>query len=111
MFVHDDPEKLGAAVAQRIAVMAGQAIAARGMFRVALSGGETPRRCYEYLRNLAVDWPHVQVCFGDERRLPRGDSGRNDRMAGESLLKYADIPPGNVHPIPAEHFDRAAWPG
>ena len=102
VFVHDDPEGLSAAVAQRVAELAAQAIAARGVFHVALAGGETPRRCYEKLRHLPVDWTHVQVYFGDERCLPAGDVGRNDRMAREALLKHVAIPPGNVHAIPAE---------
>src|SRR3989338_10093685 len=87
IFVHDDSEGLSAAVAQRIAELAAQAIAARGVFHVALAGGETPRRCYEKLRDLTIDWVHVQVYFGDERCLPSGDAHRNDRMAFDTLLK------------------------
>ena len=108
VFVHDDPEGLSAAVAQRVAELAAQAIAARGVFHVALAGGETPRRCYEKLRHLPVDWTHVQVYFGDERCLPAGDAGRNDRMAREALLKHVAIPPDNVHAIPAELGARVA---
>jgi 6-phosphogluconolactonase len=99
--VHDDLEQLSAAVARRIAELAAEAIAARGMFRVALAGGETPRRCYEKLRHLRVDWPHVQVYFGDERCLPDGDARRNDSMASGALLEHAAIPRENIHSIPA----------
>jgi len=108
VFVHDDPEGLSAAVAQRVAELAAQAIAARGVFHLALAGGETPRRCYEKLRHLPVDWTHVQVYFGDERCLPAGDAGRNDRMAREALLKHVAIPPDNIHSIPAELGARVA---
>lgn len=108
VFVHDDPDQLGAAVAQRIADMAAQAIAVRGVFRIALAGGETPRRCYEKLRDLAVDWAHVQVYFDDERCLPDGDVQRNDRMAFDALLKHVAIPPDNIHAIPAELGAREA---
>ncbi len=108
VFVHDDLEYLSAAVAQRIAELAAQAIAARGVFHVALAGGETPRRCYEKLRHLPVDWEHVQVYFGDERCLPVGDSQRNHTMVSETLLEHVAIPPGNVHAIPAELGARAA---
>src|SRR3990167_2681182 len=89
--VHDDPEELSVAVAHRIADMAAQAIAVRGVFRIAWEGGEPPRRCYEKLRDLAVDWAHVQVYFGDERCLPDGDAQRNDRMAFDVLLKHVEI--------------------
>jgi len=100
--VHDEMEQLGAAVAQRVAELASQAIAARGTFHVALAGGETPRRCYEKLRHLPVDWAHVQVYFGDERCLPAGDAQRNDHMAYGALLGQVAIPSTNIHAIPSE---------
>jgi len=100
--VHDAPEDMGAAVARRVVELAAQAIASRGVFHVALAGGETPRTCYEKLRSLPIEWQHVQVYFGDERCLPAGDARRNDAMARETLLANVAIPPGNIHAIPAE---------
>src|SRR5574340_347182 len=108
VFVHEDPEELGAAVAQRVAELAAQAIASRGAFHIGLAGGETPRRCYEKLRHLPVDWEHVQVYFGDERCLPAGDARRNDAMARETLLGHVAIPSDNIHVIPAELGAREA---
>jgi 6-phosphogluconolactonase len=108
VFVHDDLDNLSAAIAQRIAELATQAIAARGVFHLALAGGETPRRCYQKMRKLAIDWSHVQVYFGDERCLPCGDTQRNDSMARESLLDHIPIPPANIHSIPAELGAREA---
>lgn len=102
VIVHDDLDELSATVAQRIAELAAQAIAARGSFHVALAGGETPRRCYQKLRDLAIDWPHVNLYFGDERCLPAGDASRNDSMVRETLLDHVTIPPANIHMIPAE---------
>jgi 6-phosphogluconolactonase len=102
VFIHDDLDDLSAAVAQRIAESAAQAIAARGVFRVALAGGEAPRRCYEKLRYLPIDWVHVQIYFGDERCLPKGDAQRNDTMTRDALLGYLAIPQANIHAIPAE---------
>lgn len=108
VFVHDDLDELSAAVAQRIAELATQAIAARGVFYLALAGGETPRRCYQKLYKLAIDWSRVQVYFGDERCLPDGDARRNDSMARELLLDHVPIPPANIHSIPAEFGAREA---
>lgn len=102
VFIHDDLDKLSIVVAWRVAELAEQAIAVRGGFRMALAGGETPRRCYEKLRGLTIDWAHVQIYFGDERCLPKGDAQRNDTMVRDILLKHIDIPPGNIHAIPAE---------
>ncbi len=102
MFVHDDPMLLGAAVAERIFRLADEAIAERGVFHLALAGGETPRRCYEQLRHHAIDWPHVQIYFGDERCLPNGDANRNDSMARAALFDHIALPVGNIHCIQAE---------
>lgn len=108
VFIHEDMDGMSAAVARRIAESAARAIAARGVFRIALAGGETPRRCYEKLRNLDINWSHVHVYFGDERCLPSGDEQRNDSMAEQALLKHVAIPPDNVHAIPAGHGVRSA---
>lgn len=102
VFVHDDLDSLSLAVAKRIAAAAAQAIMARGVFHLVLAGGETPRRCYEKLRHLPIDWKHVEVYFGDERCLPKEDLLRNDTMALHALLKHVAIPPDGIHAVPVE---------
>jgi len=102
VFIYDDLDELSLAVAQRIAAAAAQAITARGIFHLVLAGGETPRRCYEKLRSLAIDWTHVQLYIGDERCLPKGDAQRNDSMIRATLLEHIFIPQDNVHFIPSE---------
>ena len=99
---HENAAALAAGVAQRVAELAAQAIGARGEFRLALAGGETPRRCYEQLRHLPIQWSHVQIFFGDERCLPVGNEQRNDTMAFAALLDHVAIPPENIHTIAAE---------
>jgi 6-phosphogluconolactonase len=102
VFVHDDLEAMSATVARRISELASSAISQRGIFRIALAGGETPGRCYEKLRDLSVDWAHVHIYFGDERCLPIGDVNRNDSMVREILLKHINIRTANVNAISAE---------
>ncbi|MDP1594745.1 MAG: 6-phosphogluconolactonase [Gallionella sp.] len=102
VFIHDDTEVLSTAVARRIAALAAEAIAARGVFHLALAGGETPRRCYEKLRHHTIDWNQVHLYFGDERCLPDGDASRNDSMARAALLNHVAPPQANIHCIPAE---------
>ncbi|HET7833190.1 MAG TPA: 6-phosphogluconolactonase [Gallionella sp.] len=106
--VYDDLEDLSAAVAQRIAQIGAWALGEHGMFRIALAGGDTPRRCYELLQGASIDWKRVEVYFGDERCLPRGDVGRNDRMAYDTLLGHIGVSPANVHAIQAERGARIA---
>ena len=81
---------------------AAQAIAARGAFRIVLSGGSTPRNVYRMLRDAATDWSAWQVYFGDERCLPADDAERNSRMARSVWLSHVDIPVGQIHEIPCE---------
>ena len=62
--------------------------AGRG-FTIALSGGETARRCYEHLADWEaspVDWMATEVYWGDERCVPFDDPASNYRLAREALL-------------------------
>ncbi len=102
VILHEDLTSLSQVVAQRIAELSESAIEARGLFRIALAGGESPRRCYETLRELPLDWMRVYVYFGDERCLPQGDAQRNDTMAYQTLLNHVAIPAEHIHVIPAE---------
>jgi 6-phosphogluconolactonase len=86
----------------RIRTAASSAIGARGVFRIVLAGGNTPRAIYQSLRKAITDWTKWQVYFGDERCLPAGDPQRNSRMARDTLLDQVPIPRANVHAIPAE---------
>jgi 6-phosphogluconolactonase len=59
-------------------------------YSIALSGGDTARRCYERLADDAgsqIDWWKVDVYWGDERCVPLDDPDSNHRLARESLLE------------------------
>lgn len=62
---------------------------------IALSGGETARRCYVALREEPVDWLMVDVFFGDERKVPVESEDSNEGMARRVLLDY--VQPRAVH--------------
>ncbi len=85
-----------------------QAITERGVFRIALAGGTTPRKIYERLRNADADWAAWHVYFGDERCLPPEHADRNSRMAELAWLNHVPIPRGQIHPIHAESGAEAA---
>ncbi len=97
-----DADALGGFAALVTAQAAAEAIAARGVFHLVLAGGNTPRLCYEKLRDMHVDWSRVHIWFGDERCLPVGDAERNDRMADETLLSHVAIPESHIHRMQAE---------
>jgi 6-phosphogluconolactonase len=75
-----------------------KALGARGEFRVALSGGNTPRPVYTRLATIARDlpWERVLITFGDERCVPPEDEQSNFRMARETLFLPAGVPERSV---------------
>lgn len=59
-------------------------------FCLALSGGDTARRCYERLADLgatAIDWWRVNIFWGDERCVPADSEDSNQRLGREALLE------------------------
>jgi len=100
--VQDGPAAVIAEASRRIDAAARESIGRNGVFRIVLSGGETPRRLYEALAASTQDWDAWQVYFGDERCLPADDAGRNSRMAAQAWLGRVGLPAAQVHPIPAE---------
>ena len=94
---------------------AAEAVAQRGWFRVALSGGSTPRGLHQALAGETTDvelkqrvktipWAKTVVYFGDERYVPPDHPDSNYRMARETLLNLVPIPPEQIHPMPT-NFD------
>jgi 6-phosphogluconolactonase len=59
-------------------------------FSIALSGGDTARRCYEQLAADGadqLDWWQVDVYWGDERCVPPDSPDSNERLVREALLE------------------------
>ncbi|MCC7325888.1 MAG: 6-phosphogluconolactonase [Burkholderiales bacterium] len=93
--------------ARFIAAQAAAAIAARGRFTLAVSGGRTPWQMLRALASESVDWTNVHVFQVDERVAPPGDPDRNLTHIRDSLLTRVAIPRANVHPMPVEATDLA----
>ena len=74
------------------------ALGERGEFRIALSGGNTPRPIYAEFGRLAreLPWERVRFTFGDERCVPPEDAQSNYRMARESLFDSCAIPEKSI---------------
>lgn len=104
--VFEGCDELSRAAAERVVRLANEAIERRGRFVVALAGGTTPRYTYERLAGAPyrwqMPWNDVHVCFGDERMVPPTDDASNYRMAYDALLKYVDVPPGQIHRVPTQ---------
>ncbi len=105
-WTYPDATSLARAAAEHFVTLAAEAIAARGRFAVALSGGSTPYATYTLLASddfaARVDWPRVHVFWGDERCVPPDHPESNFRLAEEALLSRVPIPPGNLHRVRGE---------
>ena len=81
-----DREALAAALAGEIKVDLEEAIAARGATSLVVSGGKTPARLFEQLRDEKVDWTRTWVTLADERWVETTSEDSNERLVRENLL-------------------------
>jgi 6-phosphogluconolactonase len=93
-------------VATRLADVAQEAIAARGRFSFALSGGSTPKALYQLLASTGwkerFEWEKIDILFGDERAVAPDDALSNFKMADEALLQHV---PARVFRMEGERED------
>jgi 6-phosphogluconolactonase len=112
LVISPDNESLNRKAAEYFVAAAREAIAARGRFTVALSGGSTPKTLYEMLASppwrTQIDWGNVHVFWGDERMVPPDDNESNYRMTNLALLSKVPVVAANVHRVVTEVGDADA---
>lgn len=119
--IFPDDDAVATAAARLIAAEARRAVAARGRFLMAVSGGRTPWAMLARLAAENVPWDCVHVFQVDERLAPDGDPDRNLTHLQMSV-RQAPLPPENIHAMPvavadvdegAREYERtlAAWCG
>jgi len=106
--VFDDDDSVARAGAVAIASDARAAVALRGQFLLAVSGGRTPWVMLRALASEDVPWTGVHIFQVDERVAPAGDPDRNLTHLRESLLERVPLPPGQIYAMPVESPDLAA---
>jgi 6-phosphogluconolactonase len=106
--VFSDAEAVARKAATLVAAEARAAVAARGQFVMAVSGGHTPWLMLRALAQEEVPWNAVHVVQVDERVAPAGDPDRNLTHLRESLLEHAPLSPERIHPMPVESADLEA---
>lgn len=74
----------------------------KGVFNVALSGGNTPKVFFEILSQLQIPWDKIRFFFTDERYVPVDSSENNYHMADQYLFSKISIPRENIFRIPTE---------
>ena len=104
--IFNDANAVAKAAAKLIAADARAAIAARGIFTFAVSGGKTPWVMLRELASEELPWEKIHLFQIDERLAPEGDKDRNLTHLLESFAG-APIPPENIHPMPVNAADSA----
>ncbi len=105
--IFPDAAALTQAAGRYFVRLAQEAVAARGVFTVALSGGTSPKGLYRLLAadaglRGAIPWGQTHFFFTDERHVPPDNAESNFRMANEALFQLLPAGATHVHRIPAE---------
>jgi 6-phosphogluconolactonase len=103
-----DAAALARAGVEQFIQAATQAVAERGVFSVALSGGSTPKQMFSLLVGDArVPWDKIQFLWGDERHVAPDHPDSNYRMATDAMLSKVPVGDTQVWRIHGEYPDAA----
>ena len=109
--IFNDVQDLAREAADLFVWLGGQAISGKGLFRVALAGGSTPRAIHAMLAGPAfagqLDWRRVEFYFGDERCVPPEHAESNYGMANATLFQPLHISPEKISRMAGETGDPA----
>ena len=104
--VYDTPQRLAQAAAEVFAKYAADGVAARGVARIAISGGSTPKRMFALLAEepfrSQIDWGKLRLYWVDERCVPPDHADSNYRMTREQLLSKVPLAEENVFRMEGE---------
>jgi len=106
--VSPQPADTARAAAQLFTEGAVKAVAARGIARIAISGGTTPKSMFRLLADPAepflkqVPWDRIELYWVDERCVPPDNAESNYRMTDEALLSKVPLPAERVHRMEGE---------
>jgi 6-phosphogluconolactonase len=103
-------DQVSSAAAEELIKCAVNAVDARGVFRIALSGGSTPKTLFTKLSSdqdfkKQMPWQRTHFFWSDERTVPPDHPDSNYRMAREALFKHVDVSESQIHRIYAELED------
>ncbi|XP_074831821.1 GDH/6PGL endoplasmic bifunctional protein [Carettochelys insculpta] len=101
------PEELITQLALDIEAAAAKAVARRGEFHLALSGGSSPVILFQRLamHHYGFPWRHTHLWLVDERCVPLTDAESNFHSLHDHLLQHVRVPYLNIHPMPV-HLSR-----
>lgn len=98
--IYNNTEEINTAASDLFVAAANKAIAEKGKFTAALTGGSSPAGIYKLLASdhykAKIDWSKVFIFWGDERWVPLNDDLSNAKMSYETLLSHVPIPAENI---------------
>jgi 6-phosphogluconolactonase len=106
--VASGPGEVAASAASMFTSAATAAVRARGVARVAISGGGTPKAMFALLADRAapyfaqVPWQKLELFWVDERCVPPDDADSNYRMTREAMLSHVPLPLAQIHRMEGE---------
>jgi 6-phosphogluconolactonase len=107
-------QELARGAAEYFVARSDEAVALKGFFTVALSGGSTPKALYQLLADAdepfhaQVPWSRTHLFWSDERHVPPDHPDSNYRMAHEAMLSRVPVPESNIHRVHSENPDANA---
>jgi 6-phosphogluconolactonase len=102
------PAATARSAAQLFLDAAAKAVADRGVARIAISGGTTPKSMFQLLADPAepflkqVPWDRIELYWVDERCVPPDNAESNYRMTKEALLSKVPLAGEHVHRMEGE---------
>ena len=102
LIVLPDAAAVSKAAAEHVAKAARDAVAERGVFSMAVSGGRSPWAMFADLAELDMPWESVELYQVDERIAPEGDPLRNLTHLREALGPQLPV---QIHPMPVNDDD------
>jgi len=111
--IFPNSKDLARGAAEHFVARSREAVAQRGSFTVALSGGSTPKALFELLADPnepfrdQITWSNIHFFWSDERHVPPDHPDSNYRMANEALLSHVPVTQNNVHRVPSENPNAA----
>jgi len=106
--VSPNAEAVAAVAAQLFTDTAISAVSAKGVARIAISGGSTPKRMFTQLADpakpyaAAVPWDKLELFWVDERCVPPDHADSNYKMTKAALLDHVPLPASRVHRMEGE---------
>lgn len=102
-------QELARGAAAYLVARSGEAVARKGIFTVALSGGSTPKTLYQLLADpeepfrAQMPWTRMHFFWSDERHVPPDHPDSNYRMTHEAMLAHVPVPESNIHRVHSEN--------